>query len=61
MTFEELRIKFEGKIVNDEEFELLNDLYEVEFDQVYSEYYKVYKYSAISEDNNNYFNFYYEK
>ena len=32
MTFEELRKKFEGEIVNDEEFELLNDFCEVEFD-----------------------------
>ena len=60
MTFEELRKKFEGEIVNDEEFELLNDFCEVEFDWVYSEYYKVYKYSAISENNDDYFNFYQE-
>lgn len=60
MTFEELRKKFEGEIVNDEEFELINDFCEVEFDRIYSEYYKVYKYSAISENNNDYFDFYYE-
>ncbi len=61
MNYNELREKFEGKIVNDEEFEMLEDLLEVEFDRIDSEYYGVYKYSAISEDGEEYFDFYYNQ
>lgn len=59
MTFEELREKYEGKIVNDEEFELLDENLEVEFERLDSEYYEIYKYSAGNEDD--YFYFYYDK
>ncbi len=61
MTFEELRKIFEGEIVSDEEFELLNNFSEVEFNRVYSEPYRLfYEYTAISENNDDYFNFYQE-
>lgn len=59
MTFEELRKKYEGKIVTDEEFELLDENLEVEFERLDSEYYGIYKYSAGNEDD--YFYFYYDE
>lgn len=61
MTFEELKEKFESEIVNDEEFELIQNSCEVEFDRIESKYYQVFKYSAINEENDDYFDFYYEK
>lgn len=59
MTFEELKEKFESEIVNNEEFELIQNSCEIEFDRIESEYYQVFKYSAFNEDD--YFDFYYEK
>lgn len=61
MSFKELKEKFESEIVNDEEFELIQNSCEVEFDRIESEYYQVFKYSAINEENDDYFDFYYEK
>ena len=59
MTFEELRKKYEGKIATDEEFELLDENLEVEFERLDSGYYGIYKYSAGNEDD--YFYFYYDE
>lgn len=59
MTFKELKDKFEDKIVTDEEFELIQNSFEIEFDRIDSEYYQIFKYSAFTE--NDYFDFYYDK
>lgn len=59
MDFEELRKKFEGEVVTDDEFELLNSLYDVEYVNSYGKYYGMYKYSAYSEEDDDYFDFYY--
>lgn len=56
MTFEELREKYEGRIVTTDECELIDNFLDVELDKIESGYFRIFKYFATSEDN--YFIFY---
>ena len=63
MTFQELTKKFEGEIVTIEEFEEIecaDCVSEVEYNRLFSEYYQVFEYSALSADSSEYFDFYCE-
>lgn len=59
--FSKIKQRYENEVLTDEEFELLNNLYDVEYVNSYDKYYGMYKYSALSEDGEDYFDFYYTK
>ena len=63
MTFQELAKKFEREIVTAEEFEEIecaDCVSDIEYNGLYSEYYQVFEYSALSDDGDEYFDFYCE-
>lgn len=61
MNFQEIKQKYESKVLTDEEFELLNSLYDIEYINSYDKYSGIYIYSALSEDGEDCFDFYYTK
>lgn len=61
MNFKEIKQKYENEVLTDEEFELLNNLYDIEYINSYDKYSGIYKYSALSEDGEDCFDFYYTK
>lgn len=61
MDFKKIKRKFEGQVVSDEEFELLNELYYTEYVNSYGKYYGMYKYVVLSEGREDCFYIYYNK
>ena len=59
--FSKIKQRYENEVLTDEEFELFNNLYDVEYINSYDKYYGMYKYSILSEDREDYFDFYYTK